>query len=161
MALKISDVIVGISEKDIADITECIKNLAKLRENYQQAFGPQQLDILKREFIAHLQRLGVLYSKIRVYKGGNHNYCEEELKRIKAETMKDLKDSFRATTMTDAERLYPLDPLYQEKLNLIRSVSKVFTKTETLYGHFNSVLQAIIQSISVAGKDKYASDFTQ
>jgi histidinol phosphatase-like PHP family hydrolase len=161
MALKISDVISGISEKDVNDITECIKNLALLRQQYQKIYGPQELDNLKREFIAHLQRLGYLYSKIRVYKGGNHNYCEEELKRVKSETMKDLKDSFRATTMSDAERLYPLDPTYQEKVAVIRAASKIFTKTETLYSHFNVVLQAIIQSISVAGKDKHASNFTQ
>lgn len=160
MALKVTDVVSGITEKDITNITDTIKNLTVLRTKYQSAFGPQELDLLKREFIAHLQRLGVLYSKIRAYKGGNHNYCEEELKRIKAETIQELKLTFKATSLSDAERIYPTDPTYQEKLILIRSLVKLFTKTETLYSHFNMVLQSIIQSVSVAGKDKYASDFT-
>ncbi len=160
MTLKISDVVTGITAKDVGSITECTKNLEELRRKYSSTFGPQEMDLLKREFIAHLQRLGVLYSKVRAYKGSNHNYCEEELKKIKAETIKMSKDTHLVSTLADAERIYSMDKLYLEKLALIRSLVAVFVKTEVMYNHYNAVLQSIIQSISVAGKDRSQSDFT-
>lgn len=160
MELKISDVVTGITQNDVVKITESIKNLEELRKKYSSTFGPQEMDLLKREFIAHLQRLGVLYSKVRAYKGSNHNYCEEEIKKIKAETLKSLKDNHIVSTLSDAERMYPMDKLYLEKLALIRSLVAVFVKTETLYNHYNSVLQSIIQSISVSSKDHSMSKFS-
>ncbi len=158
MTLKISDVVTGTTEKDVLNITECLKALEGCRIRYGTTFGPQELDILKREFIAHLQRLGSLYSKIRAYKGANHNYCEEEMKKVKAETLKMLKDTQQVATLADAERIYPMDPSYKEKIELIRSLIRIFVKVETLYNHYNAVLQALIQSISVAGKDSSMSN---
>lgn len=147
-----------IKEEDFKEMLGAISSLKELEEKYKTTFHPSDLEVLKREFISRLQYLAEIYSDIRPYKGSSHNYCEEEVKKLRSQTISILRA--KGNSATAGESMYPSEPMYIEGLNEIMKTAKIYVRVETLYNHFNSVLQAIIQSISVAQKEKKNSDFS-
>ena len=145
--LKVNDVVPGFSEKLRNEIISTIKVLDELSTRYLNMEDPFELYNLKKHFNAHLQRFATLFSQVKIFKGSQHVYLEEERKRLKAETFEILKT--KGVNKTEAEKLVYAEAYYIERLDMIRNVAKLLIKTELLYDRYDQTLQCIIQSISL------------
>ena len=150
--LKVSDLI-PFEQESYQEIIATIKVLSNLTEEYRQTYSLDKMETIKREFNAYLERFAVLYSQTKAYKGDTHTYLSEHRKRFKGETMDILmnKDGYNATA---AEKLVYSHPYYTKRLDLLEDITEFFIRTELLFDRYNVTLQSIIQSISVASREK-------
>jgi hypothetical protein len=155
--LKVNDLI-RLREQDVNQINESILRLQDLSKLYYEAndlFDVIQLEESKRRFLAELQYFTVMYSKTKQYKNDTHTYLHEIRKRVKGETFQILLSEGKKTTM--ANELIYCHPYYIERINLIESLIEFFIKVEYLHDFFTGLGNAIIQSISIASKEKQSS----
>ena len=155
--LKVNDLI-KLREQDVTQINLSITRLSDLVKDYYEAndlFDVYQLEEVKRRFLAELQYFTVMYSKTKCYKGSTHTYLEEYRKKTKADTVKLLLDEGKKIGM--AEALCYSHPYYIERILLIESLIEFFIKVEYLHEYFTGLGSAIIQSISIASKEKQSS----
>jgi hypothetical protein len=150
MSIKVSD-IVNITDKDTKELNEVIKVLLDCTKRYQESEDLSSLESLKREVLGHLQRMASLFSRIKRFKGPNHTYLENAVKRIKAETMELIMQ--RGVGVTVAEREYANHPYYLERLEVVEKLQAFCIKVEELYHSFEMTLKSIIQSVSIANKE--------
>lgn len=149
--LRVSDLI-PFNEESYQEILSTIEVLSALTEDYRNTYHLEKLETIKREFNAYLERFAVLYSQTKAYKGDTHTYLSEHRKRFKGETMKILLDE--GYNSTSADKIVYSHPYYVKRLNLLEDITEFFIRTEELYTRFNYTLQCIVQSISVASKEK-------
>jgi DNA repair ATPase RecN len=142
---------VKLREQDYTDIAECISKLQDMTEQYRNCYDLNALETLKREFNSYLQRLTTLYPLTKKYKGSNHTYLEDAIKKLKAETTDLLLHSGK--NVTQSEKLLYDHPLYKEQKKTIDTIIGLFIKVEVLHENFNTTLQSIVQSISVLSKE--------
>lgn len=136
-------------------ISESLVRIQELVQTYRELGSDvsnlNELEQLKRDFLAELEFLTLNYGLVRKFKSGNHVYLEDEVKRLKAETIQQLLDEGRKITQT--ENIYYKEESYIEQLSLILKFRESFIKVENLHSLYGDILQAIIQSISIAGKE--------
>jgi hypothetical protein len=143
--------IANITEKDTKELNEVITILMDCTKRYQQSEDLASLENLKREVLGHLQRMASLFAKIKRFKGPNHTYLENAIKRIKAETMEIIMQ--RGVGITVAEREYASHPYYTERMVVVEKLQAFCIKVEELYHSFEMTLKSIIQSVSIANKE--------
>jgi hypothetical protein len=142
--------LISFSKDTYTEILDCIKILSGLTQEYRETDNLDALEKIKREFNAHLERYATLYSQTKKYKGDTHTYLSEHRKRFKGETMKLLIDEGLAVTAAD--KLIYAHPHYVKRLNLLEDITEFFIRTEELFQMYNTILQSIVQSISVQSK---------
>lgn len=145
--VKVTDII-DFKASHLEEILKLAETLDKLRSDYKLLNDPFSLDQLKIEFDGHLSRFGELYSKTKAYKDSTHVYFEQERKRIKADTLKQMTG-----TVTSKKDSVYAHPYYVERMNLIIELRKAFIKIENQYTGFNRTYQSIIQTISLHSKN--------
>lgn len=152
--IKVED-IVDFKQETVKEITQCCKKLDALCMQYSEIEGISaisDLEILKRKFVGEFQYFAKLFSNVKKYKGASHTYLEDQRKQIKAEginlIMVDKKN------ITAAKELVYDTEFYKERIEVIQSLIKFFIKTENMYDYYTSVFQSIIQSVSIASKEK-------
>jgi hypothetical protein len=137
------------------EISKSLEKLQVLVQRYRSIGSDVsnlvELEQLKRDFLAELEYLTINYGVFRKFKSGNHVYLEDEAKRLKAETIDSLLQS--GEKITRAENLYYKEPSHIEQLSLILKFRESFEKVEKLHSLYGDTLQAIIQSVSIAGKE--------
>jgi hypothetical protein len=152
--LKVSDLI-RLKESDVKQLQESLLRVDALTKEYYESielFDVISLEGLKRRFIGELQYLTTMYSKTKCYKNDTHTYLNEVRKRVKGETFSLLLSEGKKTTM--ASELVYSHPYYVERLKLIEDLIEFFIRVEYLHTQACSTLQAIIQSVSLAGKEQ-------
>jgi len=159
--LTIGDVVSNIKEKDLEAIATAIKKLNALTEEYSKnnsTVDYDSLELLKRRFNGELLYFTNLYGTIRKFKGVNHAYFEDAIKRVKSEAIDLMLHSIDEVTgakynVTSAERKVYSHPYYTERLELISRLKQSFEKADALHSYYQGVLQSLIQSVSVAAKE--------
>jgi hypothetical protein len=150
VSIKLSDLI-SLPTNYIENVSKAMGNLKELTDLYLKTDNLQELESIKRRFVADLQYFTELYSRAKRYKGVNHTYFETQIKRIKAEAIELLKTE--GLKPTAAEVACYGSPYYTERVNKLEEARSSFIHIEEKYNVYNSTLQAIIQSISVANKE--------
>jgi hypothetical protein len=56
--------------------------------------------------------------------------------------------------ITAAKELVYDTEFYKDRIEVIQSLIRFFIKTENMYDYYTSVFQSIIQSVSIASKEK-------
>lgn len=136
-----------------SDLLNALEKLKELSDQYySNVLDIYTLEAFKREFLAYLQYYTEAVASVKSYKAGQSGYLEEERKRIKAEVLELM--IAEGAKKTNAELLVYNDKRYREKLALVNQLRTFFIKTEDLLRHFNRVLDSVVQSISVAGKER-------
>lgn len=156
--LKVSDLVKGFSDADRNEIVELINSLWAITDRYESMKDVNDLDELeriKREFNGHLQRFAVLFSKVKKFKDSNFQYLGEHRKRFKAAAVKRLLDE--GNNATNSNNLVYDSDYYVERVELMEKLVEFFTKVDLYYNRCEDTLRAIIQSISVASKEKESS----
>lgn len=148
--VKLTDLI-SLPSDYVENVAKSMGKLEDLTKHYIGTHSLQELEIIKRKFVAELQYFTELYSKSKRYKGTNHTYFETQIKRIKAEAIEILK--VEGLKPTAAEVACYGSPYYTERVNKLEEARSSFIHIEEKYSQYNSTLQAIIQSISVANKE--------
>jgi hypothetical protein len=143
--------LVNISSATIDSLNEVMKELTDLCETYTMTDELLLLEQLKREVLSKLQYMATLFAKIKVFKGPNHTYLENSIKRFKAETITMILES--GGNITSAEKKVYTHPYYIERIKVAEKVIAFCITVELAFDHYTSTLSAIIQSISVASKD--------
>jgi hypothetical protein len=149
--------IIPLKQKDMDDILGVISRLSDLSKEYFRTDDLMGLESIKRRFNAELQYFAPLYGKIKAYKGPNHTYLEEQVHKIKSDTISLIM--LEGVKATPAEGIYRTQPYYIERMEVVLKIKQFFEKVENLYKQYDSTLQSIIQSISVAGKEYNNSKF--
>lgn len=157
-SLKVQDLI-PLTEQNVKEIQESLIRLAKLTEEYSNSrefFSIEFLEGIKRNYISELQYYTSLFSKVRKFKGESYTYLTETRKRIKSEAIALLMaDGFKQTMAM--EMVYCSD-YYKERITLIQSLIEFFIKAENLFDFYTYTLQSIVQSVSIASKEKATSN---
>jgi hypothetical protein len=159
--LKVQDIISNLKESQIDDITSSIKRSEDIVRRYTQINDTsdlESLEALKKELNGELMYLTNLYGIIRKFKGTNHVYFEDVLKRVKAEAIDIMTNSIdpasgKRFSTTSAELKVYQHPYYVERLDLIMKLRQAFIRADEMHSFFNTALQSIIQSVSVAAKE--------
>lgn len=155
--LKVNDLI-RLREQDVMLISESLQRLEGLSKLYYEAeelFDVTQLEEVKRRFLAELQYLTVMYSKTRCYKNDSNYYLTELRKKTKADAIKLLLEEGKKIGM--AEALCYSHPFYVDRITLIESLVEFFIKVEYLHTFYLNLSQSIVQSVSIAGKERSQS----
>lgn len=155
--LKVSDVI-PLSEQTVKDITASLSRLATISKEYYEADDTCDvvlLERLKRSLLGELQYINTLYSKTRRFKSESFVYLSQERKALKAAAIKLLMDE--GLKITAAEVMVYNSDYYKSRVSLMNELVQFFLKTEHLIEHYNNVTHAIIQSVSIAGKERSQS----
>jgi hypothetical protein len=155
--LKVNDLI-RLREQDVLQINESIIRLQDLSKLYYEAddlFDVVQLEEIKRRFLAELQYFTTMYSKTKQFKNDSNYYLSELRKKVKADTIKLLLEEGKKIGM--AEALCYSHEYYVERMLLIESLVEFFVKVEYLQSFYQSLSQSIIQSVSIAAKEKQSS----
>jgi hypothetical protein len=155
--LKVSDVI-PLKESTVKDISDSLGRLATIAKGYYESsddFDVISFERIKRSLLGELQYINTLYSKIRVYKNENYTYLVSQRKAIKGAAIKMLLD--QGMKITAAEVMVYNSDFYKNRMNLMESLVEFFLKTEHLIEHYNQLVHAIIQSISVASRERAQS----
>lgn len=156
--LKVGDIVRDFKESDLKGIVDSMKVLNNICKDYadiKSIRSANEMDTLKRDFIGHFQHFAEMFSKVKRYKGSSHTYLEEERKRIKSEAIRKMLESKEANNVTAAKELVYSYDYYIDRIDLLQDLLKFFIKTENMYDYYSDTLQCIIQSISVAGKEKH------
>ena len=134
----------------MVEIKESIGRLNALVKDYRESIqDPVILEPLKKEFAGELSRYVELFSKVKAYKGGTHTYVEEERKMLKARIVKQMDGSHTK----NLELVYD-HPDYVAGYRKIEDIRAFFIEVELKYEIFCKVLDALIQSNSIAQKEK-------
>ena len=149
--------IISLKERDIKNILDVIQKLNSLSKEYFNTEDLHSLESIKRRFNAELQYFAPLYGKVKAYKGSSHIYLEEQVSKIKSDTIALIMQE--GVKITAAENIYRTQPYYIERMEVVLKIKQFFEKVENLYKLYNGTLQSIIQSISVAGKEFLNSNF--
>jgi hypothetical protein len=155
--LKVSDVI-PLSEQTVLDITASLGRLAGISKEYYDASEDCDvllLERLKRSLLGELQYVTTLYSKVRRFKGESFTYLSAERKATKAAAIKILMEG--GMKITAAEVFVYDSEYYKERITLMNDLVQFFLKTEHLVEHYQNVIHSIIQSVSLAGKERAQS----
>lgn len=152
--LRVSD-LVPFTKTMFDEIKGSMKRLSDLTKEYyemEDLFDVYGLESVKRRFNSELQYFTTKYSLVKRYKGDSHTYLSEQRKMFKAEAMELLiKDGF---SQTAAEKMSYGSLYYKHRVELMQDLVEFFIKVEVLHDHYTMTLQAIIQSVSVAAKEK-------
>jgi len=159
--LKVQNIISNLTESQIDNITASIKRSEDIVRRYTQINDTsdlESLESLKKELNGELMYLTNLYGVVKKFKGSNHTYFEDVLKRVKAETLDIMTNSIDPATgkkysFTSAEHKLYQNPYYVERLELIMKLKQAFIRADEMHSFFNTALQSIIQSVSVAAKE--------
>lgn len=155
--LKVSDVI-PLSEQTVKDISFSLARLADIAKDYYAADEDCDvllLEKLKRSLLGELQYINTLYSKTRRFKGESFTYLSEQRKALKSASIKILMDG--GMKISAAEVFVYDSEYYKERITLMNELVQFFLKTEHLIEHYNNVVHSIIQSVSIAGKERSQS----
>lgn len=138
------------------DLIVSMQRLGDLSKNYySNVLDLVSLEELKRKLLSELQYYTELVARVKTYKAGQTGYLEEHRKRIKSEAIDEMVTN-KNIKKTTAELTVYNDELYKAKLKELEKLRTFFIKAEDLQKHFNRVLDAVIQSISVAAKERGA-----
>jgi hypothetical protein len=148
MAVTILDV-VKFQTEDLVKIDSQIEVLSGLTKRYLATDNLHELEDIKKQFNANLQYFVELYAKIKKFKGPNHTYLENALKKIKADAM----DNMVGVNITAAERKVYSEPYYVERYAVAEQFIEFCIKVELKYDQFSATLTSIVQSISVLSKE--------
>lgn len=155
--MKVQD-ITSFTERQYKETLETMKKLKELSSSYYNGVdGIYNLEDLKREYMAQLEFFATQYASIRGFKSATHVYLEEQRKRLKAECIERMMAE-QGLKRTIAENSVYAYEHYKTGVDLIEELKKFFLKVELLFDHYNRVLDAIIQSISIASKDLYQNN---
>lgn len=157
--IKVSD-LVNLTEKDYITTNTLLSELMSLSEEYhnmEDMYDPDQLEIIKRKFNGLMQSLSVKYARIKKYKGSQHVYLDEVRKKIKGEALEILLNE--GHKVTSAETMVYKTPYYVERITLMEDIKEFMIKTELLYERFESTFNSIVQSLSVARKEKESNNY--
>lgn len=157
VSIKVKDII-PLGDSTVQKLDDVMDKLEALSKNYGASYDIATLETLKREFNANLQYMAGLYAKIKVYKGPNHTYLENAIKRIKAEAM-DIIIS-EGGNITSAEKRVYAHWYYTERIAVAESIVQFCIKVELKYEQYNNTLSSLVQSISVANKELTNSKMT-
>lgn len=152
--LKVSD-LVNFTKKDFDEIRGSLKRLDEITKEYYSMHSLTDLyglEDIKRRLNAELQFFTSLYSCVRKFKGDSHSYLAEQRKTFKAEAMSLLIEG--GYTQTAAEKLAYGTNYYKRRVELMQDLTEFFIKVEAMHDHYTTTLQAVIQSVSIAGKEK-------
>lgn len=155
--LRVSDVI-PLKESTVKDISDSLGRLAAIAKDYYEAsddFDVTSFERIKRSLLGELQYINTLYSKTRCYKNENHTYLVSQRKAIKGAAIKILLD--QGMKITAAEVMVYNSPYYKERMDLMEFLVQFFLKTEHLIEHYNQLVHSVIQSISVASRERSQS----
>lgn len=111
---------------------------------------------MKRRYISELQYYTTLFSKVRKFKGESYTYLTETRKRVKSEAVAILMSEGFKQTMA-MEMVYCSD-YYKDRITLIQRLIEFFIKAENLFDFYTYTLQSIVQSVSVASKEKVTAN---
>jgi hypothetical protein len=156
--LSVEDLI-PFPKRDFLEIKKSIEALTNLTKEYIKLEGVDSLDDLervKKQFVGHMQRFTVLFSKVNRFKGTSHVYLDEQRKRVKSEAIRILLDE--GNNATNAGNLVYSSKYYTERIDLMEDLKGFFIKVDKLYTQFGETLKAIAQSISVLAKDRNYSN---
>jgi hypothetical protein len=149
---------VKIPKDLLSNIATTIESLDSCTDRYtKNVDSVTELENLKREFAGHLSYFAKLVGTVRGYKGGNHIYLEDATKKIKADTIEMLLNDGK--NITTAERTLYNHTYYEREIGKIETIRGLFEKVDSLYKTYSATFQAIVQSISVLGKDWTNSNF--
>jgi hypothetical protein len=154
--IKVED-IVDFKQETVQEISQCCKKLDGLCREYSEIDGIGaigDLEILKRRFVGEFQYFAKLFSHVKKYKGASHTYLEDQRKQIKAEGINKVMAEKGNLSITAAKELVYDTDFYKQRIDVIQSLIKFFIKTENMYDYYTSVFQSIIQSVSIASKEK-------
>lgn len=156
--LKVQDLI-PLTDKNVKEIQDSLVRLANLTEEYSNSkefFNLEFLEDLKRRYISELQYYTTLFSKVRKFKGESYTYLTETRKRVKSEAVAILMSEGFKQTMA-MEMVYCSD-YYKDRITLIQRLIEFFIKAENLFDFYTYTLQSIVQSVSVASKEKVTAN---
>jgi hypothetical protein len=152
--MRVND-ITSYTEEKYKATKSTLKSLSEMSGKYYNGVdGVHNLEELKRTFMATLEYLATQYAEVRGYKSSTHVYLEEQRKRLKAESVEKMMAE-QGLKRTIAENSVYAYQYYKDGVDLIEELKKFFLRVELLYDHYSRVLDAIIQSISIASKDFY------
>lgn len=152
--LKVSD-LVNFTKKEFDKLKGSMLRLRDISKAYHEMddySDVMRLEEIKRNFNAELQYFATLYAGVRKFKGDTHSYLAEQRKTFKAEAMTLLINGGYAQTA--AEKLSYGTEYYKKRVELLQDLTEFFIRVETMYDVYTTTLQAIIQSVSIAGKEK-------
>lgn len=156
--LKVQDLI-PLTDKNVKEIQDSLVRLSILTEEYSKSkdfFSLEFLEDLKRRYISELQYYTTLFSKVRKFKGESYTYLTETRKRVKSEGVAILMGEGFKQTMA-MEMVY-CSEYYKDRITLIQKLIEFFIKAENLFDFYTYTLQSIVQSVSVAAKEKVTSN---
>lgn len=150
-SLKVHDVC-SLTKQEIMQIHETYERLNVLcKEYFQDASNLFAVDELKRRFLAELGNYVEHFAKVRSFKSGSHVYLEDQRKRLKSDAIEHMVKSGEKRTV--AEVMVYSSQYYKERFDLLEKLKAWFIKYEFKYDYYNRVLDSMIQSISVGGKE--------
>ena len=156
--IRVKDIIDNLTEQNVSDISASLERLSNVAKGYYDQvdiYDVEELERLKRKMVGELLYLNSLYQLTKSQKDESFTYMTAARKRIKAETMNLLISEGKKVTM--AETLLYAHPYYTERMSVLEMLKRFCIKVESLRDTYEGVLNAIIQSISIASKEKQNS----
>ena len=139
--------------KNYPDLINCLAKLKDLSEcYYSEVMDLHTLESFKREFLGNLQYFTELSARVKAKKAGSFGFLDEDRKRIKSEIVEFLVSE--GNKVTTAEKLVYSDSRYKSRYKSLSQTREFYIKIEDLHKHFYRVLDSVVQSISVAAKER-------
>jgi hypothetical protein len=136
--------------KEIEDSINRMKDLVE--PYYVSDLSLVELEHLKRTLLGELQYLTSRMGAVKQFKT-NNTYFEEHRKRLKSLVWKSLMSGEGKVSATAAESRVYSEKHYINTLSGINLIKERYIQYEDQHKHFIKVLDCIVQSISVAGKE--------
>ena len=156
--IKVRDIVEHLTEKNVEDISNSLARLSGIAAEYykqEDIYDVDMLERLKRRLVGELLYLNTLYNITKGQKDESFTYMTSARKRIKAEAITKLLEEGKKVTM--AETLVYAHPYYTARMEVLEALKRFCIKVENLRDTYESVLNAVIQSVSISSKEKQSS----
>lgn len=156
--IKVRDIVEYLTEKNVEDISKSLARLSGIAAEYynqEDIYDVELLEKLKRRLVGELLYLNTLYNITKSQKDATHTYMSEARKRIKAEAINVLLAEGKKITL--AETLVYASPYYTVRIEVLEALKRFCIKVENLRDTYESVLNSVIQSVSISSKEKQSS----
>jgi erythromycin esterase-like protein len=156
--IKVRDIVEYLTEKNVEDISKSLARLSGIAAEYynqEDIYDVELLEKLKRRLVGELLYLNTLYNITKSQKDESHTYMTAARKRIKSEAINLLLSEGKKVTM--AETLVYSHPYYTARMEVLEALKRFCIKVENLRDTYESVLNSVIQSVSISSKEKQSS----
>lgn len=149
----------SINEEDMMYVSQVIKNLEAILNNYVKTIDVNNIEGLenaKKEMAINLMYLSSYKDKFMY----EIEYLEDVFKKEIFSKITSEISLIEGISYTQAEKKVPADSRYSALRTQITELKVIMNTLKTKYDFFSKMIQVIVQSISVAGKEHYSNRMT-